>query len=264
MICVTTASSLVQMSHTKGCFAKKRSIAAMFAASTLAIPLAALPAQAAPDGDNVVISEVYTRGGSGDGVYRDFVELYNPTDAPIDLNGMSLQYFAEKRTTSTGANVLEGSIAPGGYWLVLGASGTHTTELNVDQTGTMNMSGNSGSIMLFNSTATQTIAEGDQTSNDLVVDAFGWGSSVNYEGKAYSGGTSGSLSYHRDAEGTDTDNNQNDFTVAEATPMNSSGSALGEDPDRTRPIRPRMSPPRPHPVRLLRLRRSRARVPRPR
>ena len=75
----------------------------------MAIPLAALPAQAAPDGSNVVINEVYVRGGSGDGVYRDYVELYNPTDAPIELNGMSLQYFSSGGTGGQRDNCVDGN-----------------------------------------------------------------------------------------------------------------------------------------------------------
>ena len=37
--------------------------------------------------DQVVISEAYLNGGSAGATYRNkFVELYNPTDAPIDVS----------------------------------------------------------------------------------------------------------------------------------------------------------------------------------
>src|SRR5690625_7199647 len=59
----------------------------------LAPVLAAAPAAASPDGDDVVINEIYTRGGSsGEPFDHKFVELYNPTDGEIDLNDWSLQY----------------------------------------------------------------------------------------------------------------------------------------------------------------------------
>ncbi|MCL1841495.1 MAG: lamin tail domain-containing protein, partial [Propionibacteriaceae bacterium] len=41
----------------------------------------------------VIINEVYGGGGnSGAAFNQDFIELYNPTDAAIDLSGWSLQY----------------------------------------------------------------------------------------------------------------------------------------------------------------------------
>ncbi|MBC7596922.1 MAG: lamin tail domain-containing protein, partial [Kineosporiaceae bacterium] len=55
--------------------------------------LVALPAQATPAGDNVVINEVYANGGSAGASYKTkFVELYNPTDKDISVSGWSLQY----------------------------------------------------------------------------------------------------------------------------------------------------------------------------
>ncbi|WP_406712339.1 lamin tail domain-containing protein [Trueperella pyogenes] len=71
------------------------SLIAALAATVLAIPLATVPAAATPDGKNVVISEVYTYGDSKGNEYRDYVELYNPTDAPIDVSGWSVQYVAK-------------------------------------------------------------------------------------------------------------------------------------------------------------------------
>lgn len=240
MICVTTASSLVQMSPTKGCFVKKRSIAAMFAASTLAIPLAALPAQAAPEGDNVVISEVYVHGASQGNLHRDYVELYNPTDEPIDLNGMSLQYFSGTGTSGNGTTALSGTIAPARHYLVLGGvSQFPHTDLYADAVGGMSMSANNGSVILFNVPDRQTgVLAGDLANNELVVDALGWGNSNKFEGAANTESASLTTSFHRDADGTDTDNNQNDFSVANLTPMNSAGSALTETPDPTDPTDP--------------------------
>jgi predicted extracellular nuclease len=71
-----------------------RAAAAACAAGLAAATLALVPsAQASPSGDAVVISEVYGGGAGTDPAYKnDFVELYNPTDAAIDLAGMSVQY----------------------------------------------------------------------------------------------------------------------------------------------------------------------------
>src|SRR5690625_8028058 len=63
--------------------------------------VAALPAAAATDDSDVVINEVYARGGSANQPYTTkFIELYNPTDASIDLAGRSVQY---RSASGTGA-----------------------------------------------------------------------------------------------------------------------------------------------------------------
>ena len=86
-------------------------------AVALAPVLVAVPASvAAPDGEGVVISEVYGGGGGGSSVFRnDYVELYNPTDADVSLDGWSLQYRSAGGTGNpTGVAALSGSIEAGG------------------------------------------------------------------------------------------------------------------------------------------------------
>ncbi|WP_394263403.1 ExeM/NucH family extracellular endonuclease [Trueperella sp.] len=201
----------------------------------MAIPLAALPAQAAPDGSNVVINEVYVHGGSKAGIYRDYVELYNPTEAPIDLNGMSLQYFSSSGTGGNGTTALTGTVAPGGYYLVYGGTNDNdadATDLIVDATGSMNMSASNGSVVLFNVQDRQTVSNPvDTTTLDTVVDAFGWGSAGIKETASFGTSTAAGESYQRAVEGVDTDNNSVDFTNAAPTPMYSGGSALEESTD---------------------------------
>ena len=78
------------------------------------------PTALAAGGAHVVINQVY--GGSDDG-YADhsFIELYNPTDEAVDLNGWSVQY----RPSADGSHAdswqvltLTGSIAAKGYYLI--------------------------------------------------------------------------------------------------------------------------------------------------
>ena len=60
------------------------------------------PAGAAPAGDEIVINEVYVNGGSAGATYLNkFVELYNPTDHAISVNGWSVQY---RSATGTAAS----------------------------------------------------------------------------------------------------------------------------------------------------------------
>ena len=57
---------------------------AVAATSLVAIPLTAT---ANPAGTGLVISEVYGGGGNGGATYtHDFIELYNPTGAAIDVD----------------------------------------------------------------------------------------------------------------------------------------------------------------------------------
>ena len=62
-----------------------------FLAALLVLTAVIAPTALATGGDHVVINQVY--GGSDDG-YADhsFIELYNPTDEAVDLNGWSVQY----------------------------------------------------------------------------------------------------------------------------------------------------------------------------
>ncbi len=66
------------------------SAAVVLAGVTVLAPPAA---QANPAGTDLVISEVYGAGGnSGSVLNADFVELFNPTDDPIDLLGTYVSY----------------------------------------------------------------------------------------------------------------------------------------------------------------------------
>src|SRR5690606_8041628 len=116
--------AIVSRSPRRSTARRRGGVAAVGVASLILTPLLAVtPAVAAPDGSDVVINELYARGGSANQPYtHKFVELYNPTDAAIPLDGMTLQY-----KSATGANfsvqaTLSGSIPAGGFYLVQGGS----------------------------------------------------------------------------------------------------------------------------------------------
>jgi predicted extracellular nuclease len=102
--------------------------------------LTAVPAHAASA--NLVISEVYGGGGnSGSTWTNDFVELYNSSDAPVDVTGWVVQYYSG--TGGAGKNAtLTGSVAPQHSYLVQMAKGAGgTTPLPTpDATGDATMS----------------------------------------------------------------------------------------------------------------------------
>jgi predicted extracellular nuclease len=195
--------------------------AAVALAVTGALALAG-PARASTAGDAVVISEVYGGGGNSGAAYdRDFIELYNPTDASISLSGMSVQYRSATGTTNpSGVTALSGSIGPKGYYLVAEASGgaNGVALPTPDVTGSFNMSATTGTVFLVNQTGVLTAPPtGSVTGNTAIADLVGFGTSNTYEG-ALAPSPSAATSIARDAAGKDTDANSADFTAAAGTP----------------------------------------------
>src|SRR5471030_1587146 len=98
----------------------------------------------------LVISQIYGGGGNAGSTYKnDFIEIFNPGNAPVSVAGWSVQY-ASAAGTSWQATALAGSIPAGGYYLVQEAAGTGgTTALpTADATGTINMSATAGKVVL--------------------------------------------------------------------------------------------------------------------
>jgi predicted extracellular nuclease len=202
-----------------------RTAIAALATGLVAAPLVTTTstASAVPDGSDVVINEIYVNGGSKDATYRNkYVELYNPTDAAIDLSDWSVQYRAYNSTAAfTGVIPLDGSIQPGGTYLVSGnANSTNGEELPTpDATSTVAFSGssNGGSLALvsapdaLNGTPETVLADPD------LVDLIGYGASNTYEGAPEPGGYSVTESLNRTA-GADTDHNAADLSSAGPTP----------------------------------------------
>jgi len=202
--------------------------------------LVAAPASANTDGTGVVINEAYLSGGSAGAAFTNkFVELYNPTTAPVTLDGLSLQY---RSATGTGAfngvAPLKGTIPAGGYFLVQGNSnGTNGAALPTpDATTTLSPSGTNGTLALVEGTAAVTLTPGSTVGVDGVIDLLGYGTSNTFETAAAAAPTSNTdvRSLNR-TDGVDTDDNGADFTLsATITPQNSGdtdpGTGPGTDP----------------------------------
>ena len=78
----------------------------------------------------LVISQVYGGGGNrGATLKNDFVELFNRGDAPVRLDGLSLQYAPASGTRWSGRVDLPARVLqPGQYFLIGLASGTGGTQ----------------------------------------------------------------------------------------------------------------------------------------
>ena len=208
-------------------------VAAVGIASLVLTPLLAVaPAAAAPDASAVVINEVYARGGSANQPYLNkFIELYNPTEQAISLDGMSLQYRSATGTGATSSTAaLSGTIAPDGYFLVQGSSNGAVGQAlpTPDLVTTINPGGSNGVVALVEGTDPVTLPQGSVATGDLdgaILDLIGTGTATTFETApaANQGGNSDPLSWQR-AEGADTDDNSADFTMAAPTPRNAAGT----------------------------------------
>src|ERR1700750_2760789 len=100
---------------------------------------------------SVVISQVYGGGGNSGATYKnDFVELFNPTAAPVTVAGWSLQYASSTGTSWQVTLLPTLTLQPGQYLLVqeaVGAGGT-TNLPTPDATGSISMSATAGKIAL--------------------------------------------------------------------------------------------------------------------
>jgi uncharacterized protein len=191
--------------------------------ATVVTLVSTVPADAvSPD---VVVSQVYGGGGnSGATLQNDFIELYNRSDAPVSLDGWSVQYASATGTTWQ-VTPLTGSIAPGRYYLVQEAQGAGgTTPLPTpDATGTIPMSSTTGKVALVTSTAALTCGTGCATIVS-VRDFVGYGPTASsFEGTAPAPGLSNTTAALRAGDGaTDTDDNAADFSAGAPNPRNSS------------------------------------------
>ena len=204
----------------------------------VATPLAlTAPASANPAGTGLVISEVYGAGGNTGAAWKtDYVELYNPTGASIDVSNMSVQYRSKTGISDpTGVITLKGSVPAGGYYLVGGASGANGAALpqkpNASNTG-VNLSGTDGTVFLANQkaalTAPATGATGASAANPAIVDLVGFGASNTWEGPTGSTAGAPAPSTTKSIERTgndDTDVSSADFAV---TTSSTGGTPQGQ------------------------------------
>ena len=83
--------------------------------------------------DHVVINQAYGGGGNSGAVYtHDFIELYNPTDEDVNLNGWTVQYASKTGTfkvSSGSATELTGTIKAHGFYLIQEAAGLNVHKL---------------------------------------------------------------------------------------------------------------------------------------
>ncbi|WP_083402099.1 lamin tail domain-containing protein [Bacillus sp. MUM 116] len=179
--------------------------------------------------DHVVISQYFGGGGNSGAPYnKDFIELYNPTDQDVVLDGWSVQY-ASKAGSTWSVTQLKGTIKSHGYYLIVEAGGATGVDLPIpDASGAIAMSGTDAKIALFKDKTTA--ASGSKPAD--AIDFVGIGGADAYEGSASTKATSNTTSAQRrpyanidpalgKGNAWDTDDNAADFYVGPvAVPRN--------------------------------------------
>ncbi|MFC7496307.1 MULTISPECIES: ExeM/NucH family extracellular endonuclease [unclassified Nocardioides] len=184
--------------------------------------------------DHVVISEVWGDGGFSGAAYKnDYIELYNPTEAPIDLNGWSLAYGGFQRAAgvveaSPLAMTGDGIIPAEGYLLVAaGSDGSAGVALPaVDAAVPFNMDYRDGFLALLDTTDSPTLPVGDinaVAAEQHVIDAVGFGPANTFEGEAQTVMLGIDSAAHRTPTGFDSNNSLIDFTLNNLAPTNAAG-----------------------------------------
>jgi hypothetical protein len=209
------------------------------ATSIIALALCAFAANAFAGATNIRISQMYSGGGGSTGTYiKDYVELFNPTGAAVNIGGWSLQYGSATGTVFGSATTnlfvfpANTTIQSCGYLLVecssagsAGAALPVTADLS---TTNMSMSGTTGKLALVNISTGGNACSGN-VSGGVFVDVVGWGTATCYETTLAAAPASTSHLLLRANGGlTDTDVNLADFTsvtTAGNPPRNSASVA---------------------------------------
>ncbi len=173
----------------------------------------------------LVISQVYGGGGNSGATFKnDFIEIFNASNATINLLGDSVQYASATGSTWQ-VTTLSGTLQSGQYYLIQEAQGTGgTTNLpNPDAIGTISMSATAGKTALVEGTTALT---GSAPMNSGILDLVGYGSTANFfEGAGPAPTPSNTSSVQRLGNGlVDTDNNSHDFVIGAPNPRNTASS----------------------------------------
>lgn len=211
----------------------------VLAATFLLITLSSAPLVESAISDHVVISEVMIEGDSSN---DEFVELYNPTDTLVDMEGWRLR--RTSASGSTGSNLvssISGSINAHSYFLI---AHPDFDGVSVD----LPYSATSSGIANHNTVILET--DENDIGERTEIDKVGLGDATNFEGagtvdnpidggsverKAFSTSTSQSMGVGGDDEnmgnGEDSDDNAADFVQrAVSDPQNSSVTEIPVGP----------------------------------
>jgi DNA/RNA endonuclease YhcR with UshA esterase domain len=126
--------------------------------------------------DHLVISEVQVAGATAN---DEFIEIYNPTTNPINIETWSIQYKGATVTTFYKKNFSAGASVPAhGWYLVSHNDYTGATTPDMSHS-TFSMSGTGGHVFLVNNQTTLT-----SPNDPSIIDKIGYGAADSPEGAA--------------------------------------------------------------------------------
>jgi predicted extracellular nuclease len=172
----------------------------------------------------IVISQIYGGGGNAGSTFKnDFIEIFNADGATVNLSGWSVQYASAAGTTWQ-VTALNGSLAPGQYFLIQesqGAGGT-TNLPTPNATGNIAMSATAGKVALVSSTVA---LSGGCPVGGAIIDFVGYGTGSGgascFEGTAAAPTlTNTTADFRRNNGLQDTDSNTADFITGAPNPRN--------------------------------------------
>jgi predicted extracellular nuclease len=192
----------------------------LLSSSLLVFPPAPVKASA----NGIVISQIYGGGGNAGSTFKnDFIEIFNADGATVNLNGWSVQYASATGTTWQ-VTALNGSLAPGQYFLIQESQGVGgTTNLPApNATGNIAMSATVGKVALVSSTVA---LSGGCPLGGAIVDFVGYGTGTGgatcFEGTAAAPTlTNTTADFRRNNGLQDTDSNSADFVTGAPNPRN--------------------------------------------
>jgi hypothetical protein len=169
-----------------------------------------------------VISQIFGGGGNAGAPFRnDFIEIFNGSNASINLGGWSVQYASATASTWSATPLSSVTLLPGQYYLIQESSGgSNGIALAApDATGTIAMAAGSGKVALVKTLTTLT---GACPNDPNIVDLLGYGSTANcFRGSGPAAAPSNTNALLRAAGGcTDTRNNIADFALGPPNPRN--------------------------------------------
>lgn len=186
-----------------------------------------------PASNHLVISEVATHGATD--ANDEFVELYNPTAAPLDLAGYVVQYRSATGTTwSTKATLPAGtSLAPGHYFLITSKSYTTTAVPgDLPLTTDLSLAAAAGHVRVADAAAHEVdkLGYGSTATAPEGAAIVASGTGVTYERKASASATASSMgpggADEKKGNGRDSDDNSQDFVVrSQRDPQNALSAA---------------------------------------
>ena len=181
-----------------------------------------------PQGPHLVISQVYGGGGNANAPYtNDFIEIFNPTDAPITFTNWSVQYGSSTGTTWQ-VTVLTGTrtLQPGQYLLVQEALGSGCTGSpcgtslpSPDAGGNIAMAAGAGKVALVSNS---TLLSGACPLGGTVVDFIGYGAANCYETSPAATLSNTTAGLRANGGCVDTGNNSSDISSGTPNPRNTS------------------------------------------